>query len=95
MGKDVCHVLHFDVVYCLLQLQIMWGVSSGDSKCRWGTARLASSMFNKIPTTMHFIVYICLISITLTRTEKGLESPLEFVGLPNVVKRELGGFEIV
>ncbi|XP_065910195.1 MYCBP-associated protein-like isoform X3 [Dysidea avara] len=30
------------------------------------------------------------LNITLTRTEKGLESPLEFVGLPNVVKRELG-----
>ena len=30
------------------------------------------------------------ISITLTETEKGKGPPLEFVGIPNVVKKELG-----
>lgn len=33
-----------------------------------------------------------MISITLTETEKGKGPPLEFVGFPNCVKKELGIF---
>ena len=34
--------------------------------------------------------YLHFISITLTETEKGKGPPLEFVGIPNIVNKELG-----
>ena len=38
----------------------------------------------------HSLMHLNLISITLTETEKGKGPPLEFVGIPNIVKKELG-----
>lgn len=44
-------------------------------------------MVNEITSNIYTLIFI---SITLTETEKGKGPPLEFVGIPNIVKKELG-----